>query len=187
MLHIPKINDYLKILTDEGVKDCVNLNFSEYFKTIMEKKNLRKVTKSLHIFLRKPDKVEKHVESDYSDYCVHHYNVEILNLFNLELQLINTKPVIKNKLQEMLNELKMFKVQTILVLGYKKRNDRKIFHSSAKLIASDSDIHEAFKFMYQSIMSKIKNYGSEDCIVLNVIIKHRIKIFECYYMEKNWK
>ena len=67
------------------------------------------------------------MESDYSDYCVHHYNVEILNLFNLELQLINTKPVIKNKLQEMLNELKMFKVQTILVLDYKKRNDRKIF------------------------------------------------------------
>ena len=43
MLHIPKIDDYLKILTDEGVKDCINLNFSEYFKTIMEKKILEKL------------------------------------------------------------------------------------------------------------------------------------------------
>ena len=34
----------------------------------------------------------------------------------------------------------MFKVQVILVLDFKKRNDHKIFHSSLKLIASDSDI-----------------------------------------------
>ena len=69
------------------------------------------------------------------------------------------------------------KVQTILVLDYKKRNDCKIFHSSAKLIASDSDTDEAFKSMHQSIMTKIKNYASEDCIVLDVIIKHSIKTF----------
>ena len=30
---------------------------------------------------------------------------------------------------------------------------------------------------------KIKNYASEDFIVLDVIIKHRIKIFKCYYEE----
>ena len=35
----------------------------------------------------------------------------------------------------MLSEVKKFKVQTILVLEYKKRNDCKIFHSSTKLIA----------------------------------------------------
>ena len=87
--------------------------------------------------------------------------------------------MIKNKLKELLNELKKFKVQTILVLDYKKRNDRKIFHSSAKLIASDSDIDEAFKSMHQSIMTKIKSYASEDCIVLDVIIKLSIRIFEC--------
>ena len=51
---------------------------------------------------------------------MHCYNVEILNLFDLELQLINTKPVIKNKLKQFLNELKKFKVQTILALDYKK-------------------------------------------------------------------
>ena len=37
---------------------------------------------------------------------MHHYKVEILNLFGLELQLISTKPVIKNKLIELLSELK---------------------------------------------------------------------------------
>ena len=49
------------------------------------------------------------------------YNVEILSLFDPELQPINTKPVIKNKLKELLSELKKFRVQTILVLDYKKR------------------------------------------------------------------
>ena len=34
MLYVPKIDDYLKILTDEKVKDFVAINFSEYFKSI---------------------------------------------------------------------------------------------------------------------------------------------------------
>ena len=74
--------------------------------------------------------------------------------------------MIKNKLKDFLNELKKFKVQTILVLDYKKRNDRKIFHSRTKVTASDSDIDEAFKSMHQSIMTKIRKYACEDCIVL---------------------
>ena len=49
---------------------------------------------------------------------MHHYNVEILNIFDPELQLINTKPMIKNKLKELLSELKKFKGQTILALDY---------------------------------------------------------------------
>ena len=36
MLYIPKINDYLEILTNEDVKDFVAINFSEYFKSIEE-------------------------------------------------------------------------------------------------------------------------------------------------------
>ena len=47
-----------------------------------------------------------------------------------------------------------------------KRNDRKIFHSNAELIASDSNIDKAFKSMHQSIMTKIKNYASEYWIVI---------------------
>ena len=89
----------------------------------------------------------------------------------------NTKPVTENKLNEWLRDLKKFKVQKILV--YKKRNDRKVFHPSAKLIANDSDIEEVLKSVHQSIMTKIKNYADKDWNVLDVIIKHSIKIFEC--------
>ena len=127
--------------------------------------NLRKVVESLYIFLTTPDEVEKYVEimqSNSSDKYVHGYNIEILNLFDAEFQLINTKPMIKNKLKEVLSELKKFKVQAISVLEYKKRNDQKIFYSSVKLIASDSAIVEAFIPMDQSIMTKMKNYASED-------------------------
>ena len=70
-------------------------------------------------FLTTPDEVQ----SNSSDTCMHHYNIEILNLFDPELQLIKTKPAIKNKLKELLSELKKFKVQTVLVLDYKKIND----------------------------------------------------------------
>ena len=124
MLHFPKIDDYLKVLTDEEGKDFVAINFSKYFKSTREKlyyklneeQNLRKVAKSLYISLTTSDKVEKYVQSDFSNNCVHRYNIKILNLFDSELQQINTKPIIKNKLKELLSELKKFKVQTILVL-----------------------------------------------------------------------
>ena len=66
--------------------------------------------------------------------------------------------------------MKKFKVETILVLDYKRKNDRKVFYSSATLIANDSDIDEAFKSMHQSIVIKIKNYADKDWIVLHVII-----------------
>ena len=82
--------------------------------------------------------------------------VYIDNIFDPELQLINTKLIIENKLKELLGELKKLKVQTILVLDYKKRNNCKIFHSSTELVASDSDTDEAFKSMLQSIMTKLK-------------------------------
>ena len=64
----------------------------------------------------------------------------------------------------------MFEVQTILVLDFKKRNDREIFHSSAKVYASHSDIDEAFESKHQRIMTKMKNYAWKDWIILNVII-----------------
>ena len=105
-------------MTDKEVNDFLVINFSEYFKSTKEKlysklneqQNLRKVAKLLYIFLTPPDEEEKYVQSDSSNNCVHLYNVEVLNLFDPELQLINTKPVIKNKLQELLSEFKKFKV-----------------------------------------------------------------------------
>ena len=34
MLYIPKIEDYLEILTDDEVKDFAAINFREHFKSI---------------------------------------------------------------------------------------------------------------------------------------------------------
>ena len=47
MLYIPKIDDYLEILTDEDVKDCAAINFREYIK---ENQNIRRVAKSFISF-----------------------------------------------------------------------------------------------------------------------------------------
>ena len=65
----------------------------------------------------------------------------------------------------------------MLFVDYEIKNGCKIFLSTANLIASDSNIDEAFKSMPQSIMTKIKNYTCKNWIVLDVIIKHSIKIF----------
>ena len=67
--------------------------------------------KLLSLFLTTPGEVEKYAEiiqSSSSD-CVHRYNIEIMNLFDPELQMINTRPIIKNKLQEFLSELRKFR------------------------------------------------------------------------------
>ena len=82
MLHIPKIDDYIKILTDEKVEAFVAINFSEYSKSIRKKQNLRRVARSLYIFLTTPDEVEKYVESNSSDNCIRRYDVEIFNISN---------------------------------------------------------------------------------------------------------
>ena len=58
MFYIPKIDDYLKILTDQEIKDFVAISFSECFKSIREEQNLRKVAKSLYFFLTKSDEVK---------------------------------------------------------------------------------------------------------------------------------
>ena len=129
MLCIPKIGNYLKILSDDEVKDFLVINFSGYFKSMREKlysklseeKNLRKFAELLDIFLATPDDVEKYVEmiqSSTSDNCICHFNIKILNLVDPELQLINTKTIIKNKLKEFLTDLEKFKVLAILVLEY---------------------------------------------------------------------
>ena len=141
MLYIPNTDEYLKILTDDEMKYIVVKNFTEYFKSVRERlysklseeQSLRKVAVSLYIFLTTPDKVEKYPEmmqSNFFDNCVHHYHIEISNLFDPELQLINTKPIIKNKFKKLLMALKKFKAHAVLVLECKRRNDDKVFYST---------------------------------------------------------
>ena len=71
MFYIPNIDNYLKILTDEEVENFIAIKFSEYFKSI-----------------------EKNVQLNSADNCTHRYNAEILNIFDPELQMINTKSMI---------------------------------------------------------------------------------------------
>ena len=101
------------------------------------------------------------MQSSFYDSCAHVYNINILNLFATELILINTKSVIKNKLKDLLDELKKFKVQKMLVLENRKMDDhismRTAFYSSAKLLAKDSDIDKAFGSLHQSVMTRIKD------------------------------
>ena len=92
--------------------------------------------------------------------------------------MINIKPVIKNILKGLLSKLKKFKVQTVLVLDYEKRNDSQIFHSSTRLIASGLDIDEAFKSMHQSIITKIKTQKSTMFLSM-ISIHHGRKHFCC--------
>ena len=73
-----------------------------------------------------------------------------------------------------------------MFLDYNQRNDGNIFHSRAKLIASNSDIDKTFKSIHQSIMTKIKNYTCKNRIDLDVIIKHGMKIFACQCKENKW-
>ena len=89
--------------------------------------------------------------------------------------MIRSKPIIENEFKILLNEWKNFKIQSVLALQCKKRNDRKIFHASFKLIGSDSGVYAPFKFMYQNIISKIKNSDRKDWVVTETIVKQSIK------------
>ena len=82
MFYIPKIGDYLKLFTDEEVKEFVAISFSKYFKAAIEKlysklkeeQNLRKFAESFYIFLTTSDEGGKYVEimqSNSSDEYVH--------------------------------------------------------------------------------------------------------------------
>ena len=57
----------------------------------MKKKIFKKLLNRFTFFLTTPDEVAEYVQSNSSDNCVHHYDVEILTLFDPRLQLINTK------------------------------------------------------------------------------------------------
>ena len=98
------------------------------------------------------------IQSSSSDGSARYYNNKILNLFSLELRMSKSKLVLKKKLKDLIDKLKKFKAQTILVLEYKKIYDHKptlkSFYSNAKLIVNHSDIDEGFRSMRQSSMKK---------------------------------
>ena len=99
MLYISKIDDCLQNIDWWERKGFVAINFSEYVKSMRREGNLRKIAKPLYIFIATPDQVENYVKPNSSNNCIHHYNVDNLNLSDPELQLIYTKPVIKGQIK----------------------------------------------------------------------------------------
>ena len=59
------------------------------------------------------------------DNCVRQHDIEISNLFDLELQLVNLKPKVKNKLKDLIGELKNLKFKTVLILEHNKKDNHK--------------------------------------------------------------
>ena len=99
MLCIPKIVDFLKILTNDEMKDFIAIKFYECFKSAREKLNskLREEQNISNIIISFCLMKQKYVHimpPNSSDNCVHHYNIKIFNLADPELQLVNIKPVI---------------------------------------------------------------------------------------------
>ena len=76
------------------------------------------IQKRRTIFAQKYIKITKR-EHAFKDY-VSIYNVVILNSFNPELQLKDTKAAIKSKLIQLLTQLQGFKFVTTLFLMFKK-------------------------------------------------------------------
>ena len=107
------------------MKDFVVINFGEYIKSTREKLysklseelNLWNVIELSYIFVTTPGEwYGELTQSGSSDNYVYHYNITILNLFDPELQMINTKLVMKTKMKELLSELQKFKVIIIIII-----------------------------------------------------------------------
>ena len=97
------------------------------------------------------------------------YNFEILNSYNPELQLKDTESAIKNKLKQLMTELRGFKFVTTLVLVFKKveSEDKTKYgtfysNSKAEIIINESDINDMFKSIYTTFISNIQKSLGKD-------------------------
>ena len=83
-----------------------------------------------------------------------------MNSFNLELQLKNTEFAIKNKLKDLLTELRGLKYLAALVIEFEKiesDDTTKFFFSNSKsaTVINANDIDYVFKSIYVTIISNI--------------------------------
>ena len=112
------------------------------------------------------------------------YNVEILNSFNHELQLKDTKSAIKSKLIELLTQLKGFKFVATLVLMPKKieskdktKYDNFYSISKAEIIITESGIDDVFQWISTTIIRNIqKSLKNGSAWIIDSVIDHTISI-----------
>ena len=97
----------------------------------------KKIFIALYIMKQKIENIldEKHAKiMKQSHACkgyANTYSVEILNSFDRELQIKDTESGIKNKLIDLLSELRRFKFVKTLVLGFKNvENDNKTIYNT---------------------------------------------------------
>ena len=113
-----------------------------------DKKKTLKITKKSHAF------------KGYASFC----NVETLNFLNPELQLKDTKPTNKKKLNTLLSELKGFKFVITLVLQVKKMQsndntlENKHFYSEEEAIINENNSDYVFDAIYVTILSNIQKF-----------------------------
>ena len=91
------------------------------------------------------------------------YNVEILNSFNLELQLKGAESPIKSKIIDLLTQVKRFKLMPALILVFKNvesedktKYDTFYSNSKAEMIINNSDTDIVFQSIYTTIVSNIQ-------------------------------
>ena len=114
------------------------------------------------------------------------YNIEIVNYFNPELQLKDTETAIKNKLIELLTQLRGFKFVTTLFLVLKKvesrdktKYDNFCSSSEAEIIINKSDVENVLKSVYTTIIANIqKSLGKGWGWIIDSVIDHTISILK---------
>ena len=96
-----------------------------------------------------------------------------MNSFNPELQLKNTESSTRNKLIDLMSELKGFKFLTTLVVEFKKiQSDDKTlcstFYSTKAKIVYGNDINHVFESICSTIISNIqKSLGQGSGWIIN--------------------
>ena len=140
------------------------------------------IQKSKNILNEKKFKIAKRAQA-FKGFA-NSYNVEVLNSFNLELQLKDSESVIKSRLIDLLTQLKGFKFETTLVLMLKKiesetktKYDTFYSNSKAEIIINKSDIDDVVKSIYTTVISNIqKSLGKGSGWIIDSVIDHTITI-----------
>ena len=107
-----------------------------------------------------------------------------MNYFNLQLQLNDTESAIKNKVIDLLSEIKGFKFLTMLVLEFKKihcddKTPYSTFYSNSKAekVINESDIDDVWESIYNTIISNTqKSLGQGSGWIIDSFIDHSINI-----------